>query len=97
MSNQSKVDIQKNMITTMDQLLSSTHVPDVFVKRFEERALKELYEVETRLAEYKRELVEKLTGGCSAVGGMNSHDSLFEFACDDNKIDIGTRKGSGMV
>jgi hypothetical protein len=62
-------------------------VPVVFLKRFEERALQELQEVDIRLAEYKRELYEELTAGCLAEGGVKSDHSLFEFSCDDHKCD----------
>jgi len=60
-------------------------MPAFLVKRFEERAKKELQEVEKRLAEYKRELYDELTAGCPAEGGVNSNRSLFEFAFDDHK------------
>jgi hypothetical protein len=56
MNNQSIDNIRKSIFTTVDLLLSSSHIPGVLVKRFEERAKKELQEVSKRLAEYKREL-----------------------------------------
>ncbi len=84
MSDQSKYDIRKNIFTTVDEFLSSTRMPAVFVK-IEERALQECREVDKRRAEYKRKQYEALTAGCPAEGGDNSDLSLFEFACEDHK------------
>jgi len=84
MSDQSKYDIWKNIFTTVDELLSSTRMPAVFVK-IEERAFQEHREVDIRRAEYKRNQYEELTAGCPAEGRANSDTSLFEFACDDHK------------
>jgi hypothetical protein len=41
MTNQSLDDIRKSIFTTVDQVLSSSNMPAVLVKRFEERAKKE--------------------------------------------------------
>lgn len=67
--------------------MSSKYLPAVYEERFEERAFKELWEVETRHAIYKRYLSEELIVGCLAEGGRKSHGSLFGFACDDHKSD----------
>ena len=76
--------------------MSSSHMTAIFVKRFEERAKKELKEVDKRLAEFKREIYEELTAGCPAEGGVNSDRSLFEFACYDHKV-LGRRQERGIV
>ena len=97
MSNQSIDNIWKSIFTTVDQVLSSSRMPAVFVKRFEERAKKELQEVDKRLAEYKKELYDELTARCHAEGGVNSDCSLFEFACDDHKcVRKEKRKRNGL-
>ena len=85
MNNQSIDNIWKSIFTTVDQVLSSSHMPAFSVKIFEERAKKQLKEVDKRLAEYKRELYDELTSGCSTEGGVNSDCSLFKFAFDDHK------------
>jgi hypothetical protein len=85
MTDNSLDDIRKSIFTTVDQVLSSSRMPAVFVKRFEERAKKELQEVDKRLSEYKRELYNELTVGCPVEGGVISERSLFEFAFDDHK------------
>ena len=43
--------------------------------------------METRLAEYKRELFEELTARYPADNGMKSHRYLLEFASDNDKSD----------
>ena len=97
MTNHSLDDIRKSIFTTEDQVLSSSRMPAVLVKRFEERAKKELQEVDKRLPEYKRELYNELTAGCPVEGGVISDRSLFEFAFDDNKcVPKEKRKRNGL-
>jgi Fe-S-cluster-containing hydrogenase component 2 len=88
---QSKDEIRKNIIMTVDQVLS-LRVPAVIAKRFEEKALKELKEMESRLAEYKRELFEELATECPTGGSMKNDRSLVEFGCDENKGDRKEKK-----
>ena len=83
--NQSIDDIWKSVFTKVDQMLYSSRMPAVLVKRFEERAKKELQEVDKRLSEYKRELYNELPGGCPVEGGVISDCSMYEFAFDDHK------------
>jgi len=85
MTNQSLDDLWKSIFTTVDQVLSSSRMPAGLVKRFEERAKKELEEVDKRLSAYKRELYNELTAGCPVDGGVRSDRSMFEFAFDDHK------------
>jgi hypothetical protein len=97
MTNQSLDDIRKSIFPTVDQVLSSSRMPAVLVNRFEERAKKELQEVDTRLSEYKRELHNDSTAGCPVQGGVISDRSTFEFAFDDHKcVRKEKRKRNGL-
>lgn len=78
------------------ELLSSSHTPIVFVKRLEERALKELWEMETRLAEYKRELLIELTVQCPAEGGMKVIAISLNMLVMTTNMK-GRREGRGMI
>ena len=97
MNNQSLDDIRKSIFTTVDQVLSPSCMPAVLVKRFEERAQKELLEVDKRLSEYKREFYNELKAGCTVEGGVISDRSMFKFAFDDHKcVPKEKRKRNGL-
>ncbi len=61
MCDHSKDKIRKSILATMDDVILSSHMPSIIVKRFEERAKKKLLEVESELIEFKKELFQELT------------------------------------
>jgi hypothetical protein len=97
MTNHSLDDIRKSIFTTVDQVISSSRMPADLVQRFQERAMKELHEVDKRLSEYKRELYNELTERCPVEGGVNNDHSTFEFAFDDHRcVRKEKRKRNGL-
>ena len=97
MTNHSLDDIRKSIFTTVDQVISSSRMPAVLVQRFQERAMKELQEVDKRLSEYKRELYNELTERCPVEGGVHNDHFTFEFAFDyHNCVWKEKRKRNGL-
>lgn len=66
-------------------MFSSSRMPAIFVKWFEEKAKQKLEEFESEMIEYKRELYQELTAKSVATGVMTSDQTIFEFTCNEGK------------
>jgi hypothetical protein len=77
-------EIRKNIITTLDNVISSPRMPSEYVKIFQARALEKLKEMDSELSALKTELYKDLKS--KHCGGMKIiHKTSYEFACDEGK------------
>lgn len=84
MTEDSKDEVRKRIITSLDCVLSSSRMPAAYIRRFEAGVLRMLKTVDADIAAFKTKLFEELKDNYS---GMNSHEktTTYEFACDEEK------------
>jgi hypothetical protein len=80
----SKDEIRKTIISTMDQVLYSTSVPSFMIWKVEAETLRGICELGTRLVEYKTQLIQEMNNIQSHESLDMARDSIFEFACEQS-------------
>ena len=94
-SDQSRDEIRKRIISSLDGVLSSSRLPASYVHRFEEGVMRMIRNLDTNIAEFKTQLFEEIKEKTC----MKSDEQLteFEFACDEKKTSrMEKRKRNGL-
>jgi hypothetical protein len=80
----SKDEVRKRIITSLDGVLSSSRMPAVYIERFETGVMRMIPTLDADIAAFKMQLFEELKEK-SSIMNSDERTTDYEFACDEKK------------
>jgi len=81
-SDQSRDEIRKRIISSLDGVLSSSRLPVAYIERFDEGVMQMIRNLDTDIAEFKTQLFKEIKAKTSKMKN-DERLTVYEFACDE--------------